>query len=547
VALTGTTVRPAPLRTDPQPATAVKRRRPRLPLYLVVPALFAALLAALPLGYLLVRGVGAGRRAADLALSASTFQIFANTVWLAVVVTAGCLLVGVPLAWLVTRTDLPGRGTWTVLLALPLVVPSYVAGYAYIGAFGAGGIVESMVGWTPRIHGLRGAAVVLVVVSYPYVLLTVRGALLGMDPGLEDASRSLGHSLAATFRRVTFPLLRPAMGAGALLVALYTLSDFGAVSLLRFDSFTRAIYMSYRAGFDRTGAVVLALLLVVFTVVLLLVEARTRGRASRHRAGAGVKRRPPTIPLGRWKGPAVVFCGLVVVFALVVPLGVMGFWLWRGVTAGEPLRLYSDTWLAAWNSLRASLLAAAAAALLAVPVAVLSVRYRRASTVFLERATYVGYALPGIVVALALVFFGARYGGPLYQTLALLVAAYVVLFLPQAIGATRASLLQVPPSVEEAARGLGQPGWRVLLRITTPMVRPGIVAGASLVFLTAMKELPATLLLGPTGQRTLATAIWGATSEAFFARAAAPALVLVLIAGVPMAFLLYRRQLGGLS
>ena len=530
----------------PRGSAGIERGR-RPPVILLIPGLVAALAAAVPLGYLLFRGLQAGGRAWDLALSAATAGVIGNTGVLAGVVAIGCLALALPLAWLTTRTDLPGARVWVIVLALPLVVPSYVASYAYIGAFATGGLAELLGLRGLDIYGLPGAATVLVLVSYPYMLLTVRAALLGMDPSLEDASRSLGNSAAATFRRVTLPLLRPAIGAGGLLVALYALSDFGAVSLLRYDSFTRAIYTSYRAGFDRTGAVVLALLLVVFTAVLLVVEARIRGRAAQHRTGAGARRAQRRVALGRWKAPALLFCGAVTFLALAVPLGVMGFWLVRGVAAGEPLRLYGDTWLAALNSVRASGLAALAAVVLALPVAVLSVRYRRPSTVLLERATYIGYALPGIVIALALVFVGARFGGPLYQSLAMLVAAYVVLFLPQAVGAARASLLQVPPSVEEAARGLGQPSWRVLVRITGPLIRPGLVAGGALVFLTAMKELPATLLLGPTGQRTLATAIWNATSEAFFARAAAPALLLVVIAGVPMALLLHRRQLGGFS
>ena len=539
----GTVTRPSP--DVPQRASPPlrRRRRPRPPAYLIVPAVIAALAAALPLGYLLVRAVEARDRAVELLLSASTVGVIANTVLLVTFVTVGCIALGVPLAWLTTRTDLPGRRTWALLASLPLVVPSYVAAYAYIGAFGPGGAVETSLGiGLPNMYGLPGATIALILVSYPYVLLTVRGSLLGMDPALEDAARSLGQSARATFRRVTLPMLRPAVGAGGLLVALYTLSDFGAVSLLRYDSFTRAIYTSYRAGFDRTGAVVLALLLVAFTAVLLLVEARLRGQASQHRTGSGARRAPRLVALGRWKPVAVAFAATVVGLALIVPVSVLTYWLVRGVGAGEPLRLATDTWLAAWHSVRASGLAAVGAAALALPVAVLAVRYRRPATTLLERATYIGYALPGIVVALALVFLGARYGGPLYQTLAMLVIAYVVLFLPQAVGAVRASVLQVPPSVEEAARGLGQSGWRVLLRITGPLVRPGVVAGAALVFLTAMKELPATLLLGPTGERTLATAIWNAAHEAFFARAAAPALVLVVIAGVPMAVLLHRRH-----
>ncbi|HUH07179.1 MAG TPA: iron ABC transporter permease [Egibacteraceae bacterium] len=528
-------------------ATAVAGRAPRrrLPGLLLVPTLVAAIATALPLAYLAVRAAGAGEEALRLLWRPATAEVLSNTVGLVAVVTAGAVLIGVPLAWLVTCTDLPGRRVWSVALSLPLVIPSYVAGFAYVAAFAPGGMLPRLLGpfgvqRLPDIYGLWGAAAALTLVSYPYVLLTVRGALMGMDRSLEDAARSLGSGKPAVFARITLPLLRPAIAAGALLVALYALSDFGAVSLLRFDSFTRAIHTAYRAGFDRTGAVVLALVLVALTGALLVIEARLRGGDAHHRTGPGARRTPPTARLGRWRWPAVVFCALVAGLGLGVPVVVLGYWLARGLAAGEPLRLAAETWAAAWHSVRASAMAAAASAALALPIGVLSVRYRRRSTILLERVTYLGYALPGIVVALSLVFFGARFAGPLYQTLALLVFAYVVLFLPQAVGAVRSSVLQISPSLEDAARTLGASGARVTAQVTVPLARPGLVAGGMLVFLTAMKELPATLLLGPTGQRTLATAVWNATSEAFFARAAAPALVLILVAGLPMAVLVAR-------
>jgi iron(III) transport system permease protein len=247
---------------------------------------------------------------------------------------------------------------------VPLVVPTYVGGFAYVAAFGPRGMLQSLlaplgVERLPEIYGLPGAALALTLFSYPYVLLTVRGALLGMDPALEDASRSLGTRPLPTFLRVTLPQLRPAIGAGALLVALYALSDFGAVSLLRFSSFTRVIYLQYQGAFDRTPAAVLALLLVVFTIALLVVEARVRGRARLHRGSAGAKRQLRPVALGRWRWPAVAFCALVVFLALVVPITVLGYWLVRGVSAGEPLRL---VWGAAWNSVRISGVAALVAA-----------------------------------------------------------------------------------------------------------------------------------------------------------------------------------------
>jgi iron(III) transport system permease protein len=178
----------------------------------------------------------------------------------------------------------------------------------------------------------------------------------------------------------------------------------------------------------------------------------------------------------------------------------------------------------------------------ALPLAILSVRHPGVITRLSERITYMGFALPGIAVALGLVFFGANYAPWLYQTLGLLVLAYVVLFLPAAVGPIRASLLQVSPNVEDAARSLGSSPARLLTSITVPLVRPGILAGAALVFLLVMKELPATLILSPIGFQTLATSVWSAASEAFFARAAAPALLLILVSSISLTFLSFGQE-----
>jgi iron(III) transport system permease protein len=442
------------------------------------------------------------------------------------------------------RTDLPGRRVWAALVALPLVIPSYLGGFVLVSTLGPRGLLRDLlaplgVERLPSIYGLPGAALALTLFSYPYVYLTVRGALRGMDPALEETARSLGTGAWTTFFRVTLPQLRLAAAAGALLVALYALSDFGAVSLLQLDSFTRAIYTSYRAAFDRTPAAILALMLVALTATLLLIEGRTRGRARYHRSTAGAVRPAPPVALGRWRWPALAYCGAVVLLALAAPVGVLLYWLLRGLAAGEPLLL---AWGAAANSVSVSALAAVVTTLAALPVAIASVRFRGWASGLVERAAYVGYALPGIVLALALVFFGANYAPALYQTVGLLVFAYATHFMPQALGATRASLLQASPSVEDAARGLGRSPARVLATVTAPLARPGMLAGAALVFLTTMKELPATLLLGPTGFDTLATRIWSATTGAFFARAAAPALLLIAVSALPMYLLVIRER-----
>jgi iron(III) transport system permease protein len=499
-----------------------------------------------PLTYLLLRALSGGwADFFEIVADGDTLAILGRSVLLAVVVTAASAGIAVPLAWLTARTDLPGRRTWAVLAALPLVIPSYVGGFVLVSVLGPRGILQGIlepfgIERLPEIYGLPGAALALTLFSYPYIFLTVRSAFRGMDPALEEAAKSLGSGGWTTFLKITLPQLRPAIVAGALLVALYALSDFGAVSLLQFDSFAREIYIQYRSAFDRTPAAVLALMLVALTAVILVLEGRTRGRLRYHRSTVGAARpNIRTVSLGRWRWPALAFCGGIVSLALVAPVGILVFWLARGVAEGEPLRL---VWRATWHSVYVSGLAAGVAALAALPVALLAVRYAGRVAGLVERMTYLGYALPGIVLALSLVFFGANYAPALYGTLGILVIAYVIHFLPQAVGATRTALLQINPSVEEAARGLGRSPASVLATITAPMARSGILAGAALVFLTTMKELPATLLLSPIGYDTLATSIWNATSEAFFARAAAPALLLIFVSAIPMYFLTIRER-----
>jgi len=512
-----------------------------------VPALLVGAAMTLPLAYLVLRAFESGwAEVLGIALRDKTLAVLLRSVALAALVTAASIAIAVPLAWLTGRTDLPGRRMWAVLAALPLVIPSYVGGLVLVSMFGPKGFLQEVleplgVERLPEIYGLSGAVLALTLFSYPYVFLTVRGALRGMDPALEEASRALGSGGFSTFFRVTLPQLRPAIVAGGLLVALYALSDFGAVSLLQFDSFSREIYTQYRSAFDRTPAAILGLMLVALTATVLVLEARTRGRTRYHRSTVGSARPQgnAVVLLGRWRWPALLFCGAVVMLALVLPVGVLVFWLARGLASGEPLRLL---WGAAFNSVYVSALAAGVAALAALPVAVLAVRFPGRVAGFIERLSYLGYALPGIVLALALVFFGANYAPGLYGTLALLVFAYAIHFLPQAVGATRAALLQVRPSVEEAARGLGRGPAGVVATITAPLISSGILAGAALVFLTTMKELPATLLLSPLGFGTLATSIWTAASEAFFARAAAPALLLILVSALPMYLLVIKDR-----
>jgi iron(III) transport system permease protein len=498
----------------------------------------------LPLAYLVLRAASAGADAWEVLLRGTTLELLADTWILVLAVTGAAIAVGIPLAWLVARTDLPGRAVWGTLAALPLVIPSYVAALALLGAFGPRGIAQQLlerpfgVERLPEIYGFPGAFLALTLSTYPYVFLLALAALHGLDPALEEASRALGRSARSTFLHVTLPAIRPAIGAGALLVALYTLSDFGAVSLMQYDALTRAIYLQYRALFDRDPASVLALVLVVLTALVLLVESRYRRGAAYARGGPGVARRHDPVRLGRWRWPALGFCSLVVGFFLVVPAAVLVYWSARSFSLGYGI---SFAWREALNSLVASSLAAAVAVAAALPVAFVARRRRAAWTRALERAGFAANALPGIVIALALVFFAANYASWVYQSLALLVFAYVVRFFPQALAGVGSALSGVGTSVEEAARGLGRGPFTVFATVTAPLIRSGVLAGAALVFLSAMKELPATLLLRPTGFDTLATEIWKYTSIASYSRAAPPALLLIAVSS-PLVYLLGTRR-----
>jgi iron(III) transport system permease protein len=507
----------------------------RPPSSLVIPAGIVVTLLQLPLAYLTVRALGSGE-VLDVLWRRRTLDLVVSTGLLVVGVTAAAVVVGVALAWLVTRTDLPGRRAWGLAAALPLVIPSYVAALVLLGAFGPRGLAQQALGVEelPDIRGYWGALLALTLTTYPYVYLLCAAALRNQDPALEDAARGLGRSAWRTFFSVTVPMLRPTIGVGAVLVALYVLSDFGVVSLMNYDALTRAIYLNYRALFDRTPAAVLALLLVVLTAVVLLIEARTRRRARYYRSTPGTARELKVVPLGRWRWPSLAFCSLTVALFLALPATVLGYWLAEGI---ENERELAFPWSETVDSLTASGLAAGVAAAAALPVAVLASRYRSPRTTLVERLGYSGNALPGIVIALSLVFFTARYASLVYQTLALLVFAYVVRFLPQALSGASSALETVSPRLEEAARGLGRGPLGTLKAVTVPLARSGVLAGAALVFLSAMKELPATLLLRPIGFDTLATEIWTLTTVGAYSRAALPALVLIVVSA-PVLYLL---------
>ena len=476
-------------------------------------------------------------RAFDLVFSSQTAWITINSIALMLSVTLLSILLGVPLAVLTTRTDLPHPRLWTIVAALPLVVPSYIGAIAFISMFGSGGELDSLFGVAlPRVHGLRGAIFIITLYTYPYVFLTTRAALISMDSTLVDAARTLNHGPLKTFWRVTFPVIRPGIAAGALLAALYAISDFGTPAFMQASVFTSRIYGEF-SGFAVEYAALLALQLIAIVAIILVIEAGI-GRDEDASGGGG---RGSTIRLGHWTWPAMGAISLLAVTTLVVPVAIFTSWLFR--SEGDRIPALEFQWAVAFNSVYLAALAALIACAFALPVAYYSGRTSSLPARLFERATYLGFAVPGVVIGLALVFLGTQSFPSYYrQGVWLLVFGYVVRFIPQAVGTVRSSVLQIDETTIEAARTLNADRLDTFRRVTLPLIAPGMVAGAVLVFLTTMKELPLTLMLQPIGMDTLVIKVWQAHGALAYRYAAVPALLLVLISGATMLVLL--RQEG---
>lgn len=506
----------------------------RAPAWLLSAGALIGIASILPAVYLLVVIAGDVAAALETAFSSRALETLVRTAALTAAVVVASIALALPLGWLTVRSDLPGRRLWTVLCTLPLVIPSYVGAYLLVAALGPNGMLQDALGVErlPSIYGFTGAWLVLTLFTFPLLLIPLRASLRRIDPQLEDAARAMGRGPLEVFRTIVLPQLWPVIAAGSLLVALFVISDFGAVSILRFDSFTSEIYVAYQSSFDRVAAAALGGVLVVAMLALLLLSSRVRGSRRIYRLGPGTLRPTQPYRLGRWRLPALAFCSLVVLVAFVLPVGVLVYWASKGISTGST----SLNTVAALggNSLLVAAWAAAIGAVAALVVAALAVRYPSPMARAIERLAHGGYALPGILVALGLVFFATRAVPALYQTIALLVFAITIHYLPLAIGPIASSLVQLSPRIEEAARGLGRGQAEVFRTITIPLARGGVMAGAALVFLHAMKELTVTLILSPLGFKTLATDIWTQTTYGFYEASAIPALVLLAVAAVPV-------------
>jgi iron(III) transport system permease protein len=523
--MTVTAARDGALRPGPGPGAGpggARSGRPRFlskpPSGLVIVSVLVAAALLVPLAFLLIEtaGVGVGQ-VASLIDRPLTGQLLWNTIRLGVVVTALCAVIGTGAAWLTERTNLPGRRVWAVLLVVPLAIPDFVVSFGWASL-------------STHVAGFRGAVLVMTLSVYPLVYLPVAASFRNADPTQEDVARGLGCGRLKTFWRITLGQAKVAILGGCLLVVMVMMAEYGAFQILGYQTFTTEIFTEF-SSFQVPAACALSIVLIALSLLVLGADAAGQSRGRVSRASRTGQRAATAHRLGRWTAPVLVLLGLLVALALGVPVGSAAYWWAHGTN--QPFQgtslLSATGYTAAYSACAAALSTA-----MALPVAILAVRSGGRVAHLLERSTYLVLAMPGLVIALSLSYFSNRYGNGIgYQSAPMLVVAYAIMFFPLALVGVRTSMAQAPAGLEDVARSLGQRRLAVFWRVTRPLVTPGLTAAFCLVFLSAVTELTATLILVPTGVQTLATQFWNYQQNLAYGQAAPFALLMIAIAAVP--------------
>ncbi len=526
------------------------RHNQRAPLALKVTALITAFLFACPAIYLVWRNITSDSDPLKVLFSEQTLSPLMRTINLTIVVTLSAAILGTGLAWLTIRTDLPSRRILKIILPLPLVFPTFVGAAAFIRTLNPGGLANNLVEKigiekTLELHGLFGAWLVLTLFTYPYVFLPVAARLKNLSSSLEESARLLGDSSWSTFRKVVLPQIASSLLAGSLLVFLYTISDFGAVQFMRYDTLTRAIWTT-RLN-NQPVSFALALILLTLAAVAVIIETFVSRRFRKPDATTQVE--TVLISLGKWKPIAITASWLIVFLALITPTIALGDWaadgLLREFRGGRPLFIdFKDIIEPTINTAWISMLTALIAAAIVLPVSYLVAKYRSSIGNTANAIMTSTFAMPGLLIALSMFFWTLKTSWAaehLRGTIIILIFAYLVRFSAQALGPAKASVASIPPSLEDASQVLGASKFKRFFTIDIPVVTPGLLAGSGLVLMSTMKELPITLLVAPFEFPTLTTKIFQSFEDAFVAEGGLLALILVLLSAILTWILVIRR------
>ena len=521
-------------------------------------ALILASLAFVPIGAILVSAPSGGIEAIAHLARTVLASYALNTLALMAMAGGLALVIGTSCAWLVSAARFPGRSVLAWALVLPLAVPAYIAAYLYGDLLDFTGPVQTMLRetsglgagdyWFPQIRSLGGGAFVLGIVLYPYVYLLARAAFAAQSVSQFRAARSLGAGPSRAFWRVALPAARPAIAGGLALVLMEVLADFGVAQYFAIPTFSTGIFRSWLAMGDKQAALKLAAMMLLFVVALIVLEARTRkGRTEAKDARPDDEPLVQLSPLG--KGLAMIVCLLPVLLGFVVPAG----YLLTMSVSDAALGAAGDLWAYARGSLW---LGVGTALVCVVAALVLAFAKARSGSTLVKasiRVSTLGYALPGALLAVGLLAplgavdvglsrlardsFGYTGGLVLTGTGAVLIYALSVRFLTVAYNSVDGGMSKIPPNLALAARSLGAGPSRVLSRIYTPLLSPSLAAAAALVFIDAVRELPATLILRPFNLETLATRTYRLASDERLVEASIPALILLAAGLLPVLLL----------
>lgn len=493
--------------------------------YFFIPTILVGIGGLIPLGYLIAKAFDVeGTDLLENLFRWRNAKLFLNTLLLTIGVLILDILLATPAAWLTSRSDLRGKRIFSVLCALPLAIPGYVMAYALLALGGDNGIFATLFGkGPPRPSGYFGALIALSFYTSPYLFLNLRTTLLGLDPSLEESARSLGYRQWRVFIHVVLPQLRPAFYAAGMLICLHVLGDFGVVSLMRYETFSYALYIEYNMAFEHNYAAWLALILLAFTGCLLYLETRLLSKVTLYRAGHGTSRHRILIPLHNWKSVGYLYLSLLFIATVGIPAATVFLWMFRGFE-GSALDGILEALV---GSVGVAIPSAICCAVLAVPFAYIGVRYSSRFSNTLARIPYIIYAIPPLAFALSIIFIVGS-----TETIFVLICACILHFLAEAVGPVRSSLYQTSPHLEEAARSLGCSPVQAFFRTLFPLLTRGMLTSTALVFLATMKELPLTLLLRPAEYETLAVNMWDYTEEAMYAQAAPYAFLILLFSAI---------------
>jgi iron(III) transport system permease protein len=497
----------------------------------------------LPTFYLIWRFLTFTRSYVSFFRSWNVFDLLLNTMLLFIFVVISSLILGLLISIILVRFNIPGSKILFTLSVLPLVIPSYIGALTYVSAFSPKGLFVQLfssfgINEIAGIDGFFGSWLVLTLFTYPYVVLICSSALRNLDSTVEDAARSLGKNRFNVYTQVVIPRLKKPIIFSGLLVGLYVISDFGAVSLMRYSTLTKAIYSYYEFNINGDPVIFYSSILIVLALLISFIQ-----RGSEEARSAKVSGTPKisekTNLSPRSKVLIYTFLSLVIFSGLILPISVLSYWLIRGLSAGNSVRAVFGGVV---GSLSVSLLAALFSVIVSTPIIIMVSQYRSKFGNVLERIMLALYGLPHISVGVAILFITIKIFPSIYQSFTALIISYLIVFLPQAIGAGQASMEQVKSNYLDASAGLGMSKLKSFYRITLPLIYRGLFAGGALVFLSTMKELPQTLLLRPTGLNTMAIDIWSYASEGLFTQAAFSSFILLAISAIPT-YILSTRNL----